>query len=162
MLPVSAKPAVGTPDFPRHAGLARQLQSSCKEVPMRGSRRPVAALALGAALVPSAVDAEEMTGAAVFKQYCAPCHSLKPGVNRHAPSLAGVIGRKAGTLRGFEYSTAVQLQKSGLVWDAKTLDEWLRDPHAAVPETGMSFEGLKNAEQRRAVIEFLEREAAAR
>jgi cytochrome c len=130
---------------------------------MPGSRRLIVALALGAALVPSAVHAEEVVaGAAAFEQYCAPCHSLKPGVNRYAPSLAGVVGRKAGTVRGFEYSTALQLQKGGLVWDGKTLDEWLRDPHAAVPEAGMPFEGLKNAEQRRAVIEFLEREAAAR
>jgi cytochrome c len=129
---------------------------------MPGSRRLIVALALGAALVPSAVHAEEVVaGAAVFEQYCAPCHSLKPGVNRYAPSLAGVIGRKAGTVQGFEYSKALQLQ-SGLVWNGKTLDEWLRDPHAAVPGTGMAFEGLKNAAQRRAVIEFLEREDAAR
>jgi cytochrome c len=63
---------------------------------------------------------------------------------------------------GFEYSRAFQLQKRDLVWDGKTLDEWLRDPHAAVAEAGMAFEGLKDAEQRRAVIEFLEREAKAR
>jgi cytochrome c len=138
------------------------IRNPRKKIAMRGSRRLVAVLALGAALVPFAVLAEEVAGAAAFKQYCAPCHSLKPGVNRYAPSLAGVVGRKAGTVRGFEYSTALQLQKSGLVWDGKTLDEWLRDPHAAVPETGMAFEGLKNAEQRRAVIEFLEREDAAR
>jgi cytochrome c len=148
--------------FPRAAVLARQPHASRKEVPMAGSHRVVATLALGGALVASAVHAEEVAGAAAFKQYCAPCHSLTPGVNRYAPSLAGVIGRKAGTVQGFEYSKALQLQKSGLVWNGKTLDEWLRDPHAAVPETGMAFDGLKNAEQRRAVIEFLEREDAAR
>jgi cytochrome c2 len=125
-------------------------------------RSLVAAFALGAALVPPAARAAERSGAAVFKQYCAQCHSLEPGVNRHAPTLAGVIGRRAGTLPGFEYSPALQLQKRGLVWDGKTLDEWLRDPHAAVAEAGMPFEGLKDAEQRRAVIEFLEREAKAR
>jgi cytochrome c2 len=129
---------------------------------MHQSRRLVAAFALGAALVPAAAAAAEPSGAALFKQHCAPCHSLKPGVSRHAPSHAGVIGRKAGTLPEFTYSPALQLQSRGLVWDAKTLDEWLRDPHAAVGETGMAFEGLKDAEQRRAVIEFLEREAKAR
>jgi cytochrome c len=127
---------------------------------MRGSQHVATVCALSMALAASAVHAGDPTGAAVFKQNCASCHSLRPGAHRYAPSLAGVMGRQAGTLPGFEYSEA--LTKSGLIWTTATLEPWLRDPHRAVPGSGMPFEGLANPEQRRAVIEFLQRENAAR
>ncbi len=97
------------------------------------------------------------TGAAAaspqaFNQ-CAACHSTTPGKTIIGPSLAGVYGRKAGTLPGFQYSQA--MKNSGLTWNAATLDRYLADPKAVVPGTLMGFAGLKDEEQREAVIRYL-------
>ena len=67
-----------------------------------------------------------------FFQACAACHSLTPNHNMTGPSLAGVIGRKAGTLASFQrYSPG--LRSSAVVWDEKTLDAWLTNPMASSP-----------------------------
>ena len=45
------------------------------------------------------------TGADLFKQQCATCHSLNAAdPPRQGPVLAGVYGRKPGSLAGFRYS----------------------------------------------------------
>lgn len=109
----------------------------------------VAAL-LGAPLPAVAQDAA--AGERAFRQRCASCHSLDPGQNRAGPSLAGVIGRKAGSVEGARYSKA--LQDSGVTWDAQSLDGFLADPRKAVPGTSMTVR-LTDAAQREAVIAYL-------
>jgi cytochrome c len=92
-------------------------------------------------------------GAAVFRQ-CAACHAVEPGRHLTGPSLAGVVGRKAGSAEGFtRYSDA--LKQSGLVWDEKTLDAWLKSPQHLIPGTSMTFRGLLNDRQRADVIAYL-------
>ena len=78
---------------------------------------------------------------------CAACHSLEPNRNMTGPSLAELWNRKAGTLQSFHrYSPA--LQSSGIVWNDKTLDEWLKDPQHLVPGNTMTFQGIGNDQQR--------------
>jgi cytochrome c len=92
-------------------------------------------------------------GAKAF-QVCTACHSLRPGVNMTGPSLAGVWGRKAGTLAGFDrYSPA--LKDSGVTWDAKTLDPWLKSPEQFIPGNWMTFAGVPEAKTRADLIAFL-------
>jgi cytochrome c len=87
-------------------------------------------------------------------QNCTACHSLQPDKNLTGPSLAGVIGRKAGTLQTFSrYSDAIR--SSGVVWDEKTLDAWLADPQHVIPGNQMTFPGIENRQQRADVIAFL-------
>jgi cytochrome c2 len=70
-------------------------------------------------------------GAVAFRQ-CAACHSLEPGLHLTGPSLAGIFGRKAGTAKGFaRYSNA--LKKSSIVWNGKTLDDFLKNPQGLIP-----------------------------
>lgn len=96
---------------------------------------------------------EAERGARVF-QACAACHSLEPDRNLTGPSLSGLWGRKAGSLASFSrYSDA--LGKSGIVWDEKTLDAWVRNPEAMVPGNLMPFEGLKEERLRADLIAFL-------
>ena len=86
---------------------------------------------------------------------CAACHSVEPGRHMTGPSLAHVWGRKAGTVPGFtRYSDA--LLKSGITWNAATLDEWLRNPAKLVPGTAMSFPGLDDAQARADIIAYLQ------
>jgi len=91
-------------------------------------------------------------GRQVFRK-CQACHSLDPGKNLVGPSLAGVIGRKAGSAPNYSYSPA--MKSANLVWDAKTLDSYLNDPQKVVPGNKMPFPGLKTAHDRDDIIAFL-------
>lgn len=99
----------------------------------------------------SAGDAEH--GGALF-QACTACHSLQPDRNMTGPSLAGVWERKAGNLKSFDrYSPA--LKSSGIVWDERSLDPWLKNPQSLVPGNRMTFPGISNAKDRADLIAFL-------
>lgn len=92
-------------------------------------------------------------GARAF-QTCAACHSLEPGRNLTGPSLANVLGRKAGTVPGFQrYSDA--LKRSGTVWNEQNLDAWLKEPEKFIPGNDMAFPGIKDDKARRDLIAYL-------
>jgi cytochrome c len=92
-------------------------------------------------------------GEKVFKKYCTACHTVEAGKNKVGPSLAGVVGRKAGTAPNFSYSDANK--GSGVVWDAAHLDQYLENPKKFMPGTKMIFAGIKKDEERKAVIDYL-------
>jgi cytochrome c len=91
-------------------------------------------------------------GEVVFKQ-CAACHSLDPDTIKTGPSLAGLFGRKAGTVEDFNYSDANK--NSGIVWDETILRKYLPNPQTVVPGTKMAFMGLKDPQQVEDVIAYL-------
>src|SRR5262249_36706166 len=91
-------------------------------------------------------------GRQVFRK-CQACHSMEPGKNLLGPSLAGVIGRKAGTEAGYNYSPA--MKQADITWDAKSLDRYLTDPPKTVPGNKMPFPGLKTEHDRNDVIAYL-------
>ncbi|HEX3971184.1 MAG TPA: c-type cytochrome [Stellaceae bacterium] len=92
-------------------------------------------------------------GADVFNNNCAVCHSTDPGTNKLGPSLAGVVGRKSASLGDYSYSPG--MAKLGVTWDKATLDKYLTDPQAMVPGTKMIFPGVKDANDRKALIDYL-------
>lgn len=110
---------------------------------------PVMAVAQ-VALAQTAGDAA--AGEKVFNQ-CKACHTVQAGQNRVGPSLHGVVGRKAASVEGFNYSPA--MKASGLTWNAESLDKYLADPKAAIPGNKMAFAGLKKPEDRANVIAYL-------
>ncbi|MDO9587763.1 MAG: c-type cytochrome [Brevundimonas sp.] len=91
-------------------------------------------------------------------QRCSGCHSLRPGdADAIAPSLHGVIGRRAGAVEGFAYSDAMRAAgRRRLVWDAATLERFLVDPEGVVPGTSMPNQGGPPVE-RAALIDWLRR-----
>jgi nitrite reductase (NO-forming) len=91
-------------------------------------------------------------GRVVFLR-CQSCHSLTPGRNGFGPSLAGLIGRRAGSIPKFNYSDA--MRQSQIVWSAENLERYLADPQAAVPGNRMSFPGVSSPTDRANLIEFL-------
>ncbi len=106
----------------------------------------VAALAMDA----SAADAAH--GKQLYEQ-CIACHSLKAGEQTLGPSLAGVIGRKAGTLDDFRYSPP--MKRSAITWTRETIGSFLADPQKDVPGNRMPFSGMPEAKDRDDLLEYL-------
>ena len=92
-------------------------------------------------------------GKLVFAQ-CRTCHVTDAGVNRIGPSLAGIIGRAAGTVPGFAYSPANS--GSGITWTKEKLFQYLENPQRVVPGTKMIFPGIPDAQRRADLIAYLE------
>ncbi|MGH6785799.1 MAG: c-type cytochrome [Novosphingobium sp.] len=109
---------------------------------------PEAAPASDAASPPAVADSAPTSAV-----QCKVCHSFVPGTNGVGPSLAGVVGRKAGTAAGFAYSPA--MKGSGLTWDEATLDAYLTAPMKTVPGTKMVYAGLADAAKRKELIDWL-------
>jgi cytochrome c len=86
----------------------------------------------------------------VLYQACAACHSIDE--NDLGPRHRGVVGRRAGSVEDYAYSTA--LKNSGLTWDETTLDRWLINPSALVPGTKMFFQ-IGDAQSRADLIAYL-------
>lgn len=97
-------------------------------------------------------EGDPTKGEKVYKK-CKTCHSLEAGKNKVGPHLNGVIGREAGAVEGFKYSSA--MADSGLVWDEETLDLFLAKPKEVVPKTKMAFPGLKKETDRQDVIAYM-------
>ena len=76
---------------------------------------------------------------------CAACHSLQPDQNMTGPSLADLWGRKAGSLSSFNrYSPP--LTSANIVWNDKTLNDWIEDPQKIKPRCLMPAFGLSKPE----------------
>jgi nitrite reductase (NO-forming) len=104
----------------------------------------------GAAAAPPA-GGDPAAGRLVFRK-CQACHSMEPGKTLLGPSLAGILGRKAGADANYNYSPA--MKQANVVWDAKSLDAYLADPQKVVPGNKMPFPGLKTEQDRADVIAF--------
>src|SRR6476620_3595012 len=97
--------------------------------------------------------AAKPSGADLFAQHCATCHSLSPAdAPRQGPALAGIYGRKAGSVAGFHYSPGYGT--ADFVWDEAHLDSYLADPQAVIPGAVMLYK-QKSADVRKAIIAFL-------
>ena len=101
----------------------------------------------------AAFAADPAAGEKVFKSQCGICHTAVAGRNGIGPTLFGVVGRQAGTVPGFHYSA--DHKKLGITWDTATLDKYLTNPRAMVPDTTMSYAGLKDAAKRADVVAYL-------
>jgi cytochrome c2 len=120
----------------------------------------VATLALVAPTTPVlAQDAEN--GEAVFKA-CRSCHQVGEGAkNGIGPLLNGVVGRKAGSVEGFNYSEANKAAGAeGLLWTEEKLFAYLEKPAAFMPKNKMAYAGLKDEGDRRDVIAYLKSQTA--
>ncbi len=85
---------------------------------------------------------------------CKTCHAVEAGVNKIGPSLAGIVGRKAGTIAGFSYSPANK--NSGITWTPEKLFQYLENPQRVVPGTKMAFAGFADPQKRADVIAYLQ------
>jgi cytochrome c len=84
---------------------------------------------------------------------CQTCHAIDAGVNKIGPSLHAVVGRAAGSIAGFTYSTANK--NSGITWTPEKLFQYLEKPQRVVPGTKMAFPGIPDPQKRADVIAYL-------
>lgn len=112
----------------------------------------------GAALVSFALitGAVAEDGAALFAP-CRACHSLDPAAPvMPGPNLSGLIGGKVAGDPGFDYSPVLRgARNQGRVWTREALEQFLADPEAMFPAMWMSAQGLRNAEDRKALAAFI-------
>ncbi|MBO1111218.1 c-type cytochrome [Bordetella petrii] len=126
-----------------------------------------AALAWAAAWAGPATDADPAAAAATPRigdarrgqsiyDRCLACHAL--AYDRTGPRHCGLFGRRAGTVPGFAYSSA--MKQSGIIWNEQTLDVFLKNPLAAVPGTSMGYAGIADAQERADLIAYLKQAPA--
>ena len=94
--------------------------------------------------------ASAANGKVLFEKRCTGCHSLEK--NKEGPRLAGVYGRRAGSVADFNYSD--ELKAARITWDAMMLDKWLTNPDAVVKDNDMAFH-VSSSQERADIIEFL-------
>jgi cytochrome c len=119
-----------------------------------------AGLAVAASLARADDAADLKRGKLLFIQ-CRACHDLQPdAAPKVGPNLYGIIGRKAASVDDFAYSPA--LAKANILFDKATLERWIEKPSAVVPGNAMAFAGVPAAEDRAALIKYIEKESAKR
>jgi cytochrome c2 len=109
----------------------------------------------------TAALADPVQGERVF-QRCTACHSLvASGDKLPGPNLKTVVGRRAGTLPDFDYSPAMIAAgaKDNVVWTRDALIKYLADPDDVVPGTAMQLPQPLSADERRDVVDYLEKAA---
>ena len=85
---------------------------------------------------------------------CGVCHAVTKGApNGIGPNLNGVVGKTAGAVTGFNYSTALKTSK--LVWNAATLDKWITNPMKLVPGSRMPYAGQADAKKRAEIVAYM-------
>ena len=113
-----------------------------------------ASLALFALGTAARAESETSDGKLAFNNACRTCHSFKPGDNRLGPTLHGVVGRKAGSVEGYQFSSA--MQQSSIVWDEANLDAFIEDPNKVVHGNAMKpYGGIDDPAQRKEIVGYL-------
>lgn len=112
-----------------------------------------AILAAPLAASPALAQADLASGQKLFQQRCAVCHTLKAAEKKPTgPHLENLIGRKAAAVEDFGYSTG--MKGSGIVWNDKTLSDYLAGPAKLVPGTTMPI-GVPQAADREDIVAYL-------
>jgi cytochrome c len=85
---------------------------------------------------------------------CKACHQVgDTAKNAVGPVLNGLIGRKAGSVEGYNYSDANK--KSGITWSEEEFTKYIQDPKGVVPGTKMAFAGIKDPQKIKDLIAYL-------
>lgn len=104
----------------------------------------------GLILIAALAAGDPAAGEALYSR-CAGCHAIE--YNRTGPKHCGILGRRAGSVPGYEYSPA--MKRSRLVWSGQTLNRFLADPLRTVPGTTMTYAGVPDAKERADLIAYL-------
>jgi cytochrome c len=96
----------------------------------------------------------DASGQQAFNNACRTCHMVREGDNRLGPNLHKIVGRKAGSLPDYGFSSA--MKEAGFVWDEEKLDRFIANPDEVVPGNSMKpYGGLSSSDDRKKIIAFL-------
>jgi cytochrome c len=124
------------------------MRSQSYPIVISGLLLMTASLALAQSSTATAGSA--LKGRELYDARCSACHSVDD--NRVGPMHLGVFGRKAGGVKGYPYSDA--LNKSKVVWNRDTLTAWLTNPEMLIPGQRMGY-AMDNAKDREDVVAYL-------
>lgn len=96
---------------------------------------------------------DSQRGEQLYEDQCSQCHTLRPGSNKKGPQLVGVYMAPSALLNDYKYSEV--MENADLVWDAETLDTYIADPEAKLPETKMLSDPIPNSQDRQDIIAYL-------
>ena len=122
---------------------------------------PVLQAVVFCAAVLSHPDASQAQNSAedrkLFETTCTPCHDYdkggEPDMYGLTLNLHGVVGRKAASVAGFQYSE--DLRKSDIVWDEAIIDTFITAPKRLLPGTRMELPGVEDMKTRTGIIRYL-------
>ena len=137
----------------QHTDLVRSL------VTLGGMTCTLLSPSYGQEQVRQSVDAA--SGQQVFNNVCRTCHTTKEDDNRLGPHLYKIIGRKAGSLPDYGYSSA--LKGADFVWDEEKLERFIANPDGLVAGNRMKpYSGLVSTDDRARIVSFLRSIASGR
>jgi cytochrome c len=99
-------------------------------------------------------SANDDAGQQAFNNSCRTCHSMKEGDNRLGPNLNKIVGRKAGSLPDYSYSSA--MKEAGFNWDQDKLTRFMVKPDEVVSGHKMQPYGGISAEEAAKVAAYLQ------
>jgi cytochrome c len=111
--------------------------------------------ALPIAFAADALRGDPARGEQIYGR-CLACHAIDR--DRTGPRHAGLIGRRVGSVPGFNYSPALRKAgAAGMVWDEATLNKFLENPTHFLPGTRMGYAGIKDGQERADLIAYLKK-----
>lgn len=125
---------------------------------MRMKRNHLIAAALVAlCATPAASDTFDQVkaeaGETLFDAQCRRCHTVNPSDPSYGPLLDGIVGRKAGSVEGYEYSEA--MSKAGFVWTPGALRAWMEANDELIPGTKMRHVGITDPTVQDFIVSYL-------
>ena len=101
-------------------------------MPIRGLVALLAVVACTPGFAQDVGDGGDATAGETVYKKCSVCHRIGPGAaNAIGPVHNGLIGRQAGTVPKFAYSTLNKAAgDAGLTWTEANIFEYLADPNA--------------------------------
>lgn len=102
----------------------------------------------------AALAGDADAGKNIFRKKCMGCHTAaKNEPDRTGPNLWGVVGRKKGASPEYRYSTP--MKALGGVWNETDILGFIAGPRTFLPDTKMTFAGIKNEQERADILAFL-------
>ncbi len=93
-------------------------------------------------------------GENIFMRKCSACHDHEQsGGHGKGPHLWNWIERRAGSISGFDFSSA--MSNSGHSWNLANLNYYLTNTEKAVPGRIMDFRGIKKDRDRARLLAFM-------
>jgi cytochrome c len=143
--------AIVAPDYPAKAGYLPEVQL---ESAGGGPATPAGPPDFGRLFSDPATLQDLIARGQRVSAQCHSCHSFEAGgSNQIGPNLHDVFGRPVASHAGFDYSEAMHAH--GGDWDYLALNDFLRSPAQVVRGTKMAFAGLRNDQERVAMIAYL-------